>query len=332
MSKKAFRVVDLFCGGGGFSRGFHDTGLFKTVLAIDNLPAAAKTFKYNFPSSIVIAEDIRAVPSSSIEGVIGPPDVVIGSPPCEPYTGSNPRRMRDPLDRLYLDPVGRLTLEFIRVVGDLKPKVWVMENVPAIMEGGLRDALEREFSRAGYKEVFFNVLRAEEHCTPSRRKRVFISNIEIRPKRCRDVITVEKALEGLPPPGEDLPNHSPPSISPRKKRRLRGLEWGEAMVYYTGYGGRRLPNLIRLNPKRLCPTVLGSSMFIHPYEDRPLTVREQARLMGYPDDHVFLGGRDEQYNMVGESVPPPLARAIAFAIYEQLQGSGLGIDARGIDA
>lgn len=56
---------------------------------------------------------------------------------------------------------------------------------------------------------------------------------------------------------------------------------------------------------------MGSSRFIHPYEPRLLTVREQARLMGFPDYHVFLGSRDAQYNMVGEAVPPPLAKAIA---------------------
>jgi len=56
---------------------------------------------------------------------------------------------------------------------------------------------------------------------------------------------------------------------------------------------------------------MGSRRFVHPFEDRVLTVREQARLMGFPDDHVFLGTKDSQFNQVGEAVPPPLANAIA---------------------
>ena len=101
-------------------------------------------------------------------------------------------------------------------------------------------------------------------------------------------------------------------------RRIRKLKWGQALIRYYGFKGKQLPNLIRLHPKKIAPTVLGSSRFIHPYEDRFLTVREQARLMGYPDNFVFLGGRDVQYNQVGESVPVPLSRAIAEVVLEYL--------------
>jgi Site-specific DNA methylase len=80
---------------------------------------------------------------------------------------------------------------------------------------------------------------------------------------------------------------------------------------YRAYGDRNIPLYVRLHPDELAPTVLGNSRFIHPFEDRFLTVREQARLMSYPDDHVFLGSRDEQYNQVGEAVPVALSKAIA---------------------
>ena len=77
-----------------------------------------------------------------------------------------------------------------------------------------------------------------------------------------------------------------------------------------------------MHPRRHAPTVMGSSRFIHPYEDRLLTVREQARLMGFPDYHVFLGGKDAQYDMVGEAVPPPLAKAIAGEVLRYLDAEG----------
>jgi DNA (cytosine-5)-methyltransferase 1 len=99
-------------------------------------------------------------------------------------------------------------------------------------------------------------------------------------------------------------------VSPRKVRGISRVAWGQALYTYRGSGGV-YRNFIKLHPNKPAPTVMGSVRFIHPYEDRLLTVREQARLMGFPDNHVFLGSRDSQFNQVGEAVPPPLARAIA---------------------
>ncbi|ABM80972.1 Site-specific DNA methylase [Hyperthermus butylicus DSM 5456] len=313
------RLVDLFSGAGGFAEGFRRAG-FRILLGVDNNPAAIRSFKANFPEAVALAMDIQEVTGKLIESLVGPVDVVIGSPPCEPYTGANPRRMKDPIDRLYRDPAGQLVLHFARIVGELKPKVFVMENVPAIMD--VKDELEKIFREAGYNRIYFNLLKAEDYGTPSHRLRVFISNIRIKPRPHRRRITVAEALRGLPEPGAEIVlNHEPPSMSPRKVKRIARLRWGQALIYYEGAEGKRLPNLIRLDPRRHAPTVLGSSRFIHPYEDRFLTVREQARLMGFPDNHVFLGGRDEQYNQVGEAVPVPLAEAIAWEVRRYLEKS-----------
>ncbi len=321
-----YNLVDLFSGAGGFALGFKQAG-FRVLLAVDNDKAPARTYKFNFPESIVLVEDIKEISGDDIKNLItevlgiDQVDVVIGSPPCEPFTGANPKRMRNPIDRLYVDPIGRLVLHFIRIVGELKPKVFVMENVPGILEPSIKRAIIRELNRVGYKEVYFNKLRAEDYCTPSHRLRVFISNIKLNPpKKCIKPPTVMEVLKDLPPPGsKDIPNHDPVPISDRKLRKIAKLKWGTPLIYYEG-ATKRLPNLIRLNPYRHAPTVLGSSRFIHPFENRFLTVREQARLMGFPDTHVFFGGRDEQYNQVGEAVPVPLAKAIAEEVIKYLGG------------
>lgn len=308
-------VVDLFCGTGGFSEGFRQAG-FRILLGIDNDKSAIRSYKANFPEAYALAMDIRDVSGFKILKLIRkPPDVVIGSPPCEPFTGANPRRMPNPLDRLYKDPIGQLVLHFIRLVGELKPKVFVMENVPGILDDGLKYELEKLFKDVGYERVYFNILKAEDYCTPSRRTRVFISNIKIKPPKCKCRYTVEDALKDIPTPNTLIPpNHETPSLSERKLKRIARLRPGRPLIYYEGAEGRRLPNLIRLNPRKTAPTVLGSSRFIHPEENRFLTVREQARLMGFPDNHIFLGGRDEQYNQVGEAVPVPLAKAVAISV------------------
>jgi DNA (cytosine-5)-methyltransferase 1 len=221
--------------------------------------------------------------------------------------------MKNELDRLYVDDMGRLTLHFIRIVGDLKPKIFVMENVPQIVEGELKWALKWEFSRVGYKRVYFNILRAEDSQTPSIRRRIFISNIPIKIKRKSNMVNVEEALRGLPDPEGIIgyPNHEITPLTEKKIKKIAKLRWGDALILFKGADGKIYRNMIRLHPKRLAPTVMGGSRFIHPYENRLLTVREQARLMGFPDTHIFYGSKEEQYNQIGEAVPPTLSKAIA---------------------
>ncbi len=306
------KVVDLFCGAGGFSRGFKDEG-FKIVLGIENLEPVADAFKLNFPEAQVILDDIKNVRGEDVLSLVGEVDVVIGGPPCEPFTRANPRRMPNPIDRLYSDPIGSLVLHFVRLVGDLKPRVFVMENVPGIMEGELKEAIKYEFRRVGYEKVYFNVLYAEHYGTPSHRVRVFVSNIRIRGRPLGKRVRVIDAIGDLPSPWEphDIPNHEPVPLPRSKLKKIVRLRWGEALIRYKGSGEKVYTNLVRLHPYKLAPTVMGSSRFVHPFEDRLLTVREHARLMGFPDDHVFHGGRDVQFSEVGEAVPVPLARFVA---------------------
>ncbi len=314
---KTYRVVDVFAGAGGFSRGFADIGM-SVVAAVEVDWSAARSFSANFPESVVIPRDVVEVTGEYIMRLVGEVDVLIGGPPCEAFTPTNPNRMTDPLDRLYVDPLGQLTLHFVRLVGELRPRVFVMENVVDIVSGPLKEALTREFARVGYA-VHFNVLHAEDYGVPSARRRMFISNVPLRPPKAQR-ITVGEALKGLPPPDTGFPNHESAPLSPRKAKKVARLRCGEALIKFRGaremYG-----NYIRLCPDDVAPTVMGSRRFIHPFEDRPLTVREQARLMGFPDNHVFYGPKDSQFNQVGEAVPPPLARAIAAEVAKRLLDS-----------
>lgn len=319
---RMYKVLDLFCGAGGFSLGFILEG-FKVLLGIDVDRIVAETYRENLKVD-VLCEDIRNVHSLDVKEIIGDDvDVVIASPPCEPFTGANPRREVNVLDRLYTNEVGRLFLHAIRIIGDLKPRAFIIENVPSILEWSLKEFIKHELRAIGYGEVHFNVLYAEDYGTPSHRKRVFISNLRLLPKPTRKLITVEEALAGLPDPTEinNIPNHVIKPIPPRKLKKIARLKWGEEFVLYKGAGRRALPNWVRLHPSRLAPTVLGSSRFIHPYDNRLLTVREQARLMGFPDNFVFKGGFDAQYNMIGEAVPPPLSRAIAKETFRLLRSA-----------
>ncbi|MET1125125.1 MAG: DNA cytosine methyltransferase [Archaeoglobaceae archaeon] len=294
-------LVDLFAGAGGFSRGFVEEG-FEVVAAVENFKPVAETYRLNFDAE-VIEKDVKLVTGRDIERICGDVEVLIGSPPCEPFTAANATRFAKASDRLYVDKRGQLTLHFVRLVKELKPKVFVMENVPGILD--VREALIREFRKAGY-DVHFNVLRAEDYGNPSKRKRVFISNFKISPEPSKKNPRVIDAIGDLVELSDDVPNHRAEKLT----RDVRNLKWGESLVSFEGARGR-YRNYVRLHPYRPAPPVMGHSRFVHPFVDRLLSVREHARLMGFPDDHVFAGGLRVQYSMVGEAVPVPLARAVA---------------------
>ncbi|MEM0130883.1 MAG: DNA cytosine methyltransferase, partial [Saccharolobus sp.] len=273
------KLVDLFSGAGGFSLGFKTTPI-KIALAIDINHSAARTYSVNFPDTIVIEDDIRNITGYEILKLVGNKiDIVIGSPPCEPFTAANPLRMKEPIERLYLDERGTLTLEFIRIIDEIRPKIFVMENVPAIIGSpSLREALLNEFKKAGYDKIYFNILRAEDYGNPSRRTRVFISNIPLQNIKIYRKITVYEAIYDLDN-RTDIPNNEISELSEKKISEISKIKFEEYLTMYKGSEDKNIPLYIRLNPYDIAPTVLGNSRFIHPFHDRFLTVREQARLM-----------------------------------------------------
>jgi len=317
----SFSVIDLFAGGGGFSYGFKKLG-FSIEAAVEINQAAAETYRLNINPKLLINDDIRNV--SGREFPTQNPDVVIGGPPCEAYTPVSLNRMEQPTDRLYLDPRGRLTLEYIRLVAHLQPKVFVMENVVQITEGQLKYALIEEFKWAGYEKIYFNIIRSENYGSPSERTRVFVSNIYFRDYldrfRVHKKTTVWEAIGDLPKPDwpHEFYNHSWVDIPKKFKKRWEKLKFGQAALFF-GRKGQTFKDYTKLDPDKIAPTVKGSGRFLHPYQPRLLSVREQASLMTYPDSFIFEGGLNEQYNQVGESVQPLVSTMIATAVREFLE-------------
>jgi DNA (cytosine-5)-methyltransferase 1 len=305
-------AVDLFAGAGGWSRGLVAAG-FKVLAAVENEPGARQAYALNFPDHRLITLDLKKVDFAALREELGEIDLVVGSPPCEAFTAANAGRRADPLDRLYKDPAGALTWHFIQALAKLQPRAFVMENVPGIAEGPLKRELRALFRKAGFPRVDVHELRAEEHGVPSRRTRVFASNLALvlaaqpPPPVAWDVIADLRDLDAA----GDVPNHAKLTVSRREGARIAGLEEGQSLYHWRSAEGRVLGHKTRLRPDEVAPTVMGSSRFVHPMDNRFLTVREHARLMGFPDEHVFAGGRGQQYDQVGEAVPPPLARAIA---------------------
>lgn len=170
MESSKLKVIDLFCGCGGFSYGFQQAG-FEILMGIDIWQDATITYQHNFPRATVINGDIEQIFSKQIEEKLcidkNDIDVIIGGPPCQGFSVSGKRIIDDPRNKLYKS--------FVRLVDEINPKVFIMENVPGLIRlfgGKVKDQVLEDFSRLGY-EVKVEQLSSEMFGVPQQRKRVF---------------------------------------------------------------------------------------------------------------------------------------------------------------
>lgn len=171
---KKFNVVDLFAGAGGMSVGFQEAG-FNILGAVEQDLWASETLKYNFPNCKVINCDIQTLTDTDINNYFSQKkvDVVIGGPPCQGFSIAN-RNAGDPKD-----PRNSLFRYFINAIKVLKPKVFVMENVPNLLnakteEGFLViDIIKNEIDKLGYS-AYIKLLNAQDYGVPQNRKRLII--------------------------------------------------------------------------------------------------------------------------------------------------------------
>ena len=161
-------VLDLFCGAGGLSYGFECAG-FDTLLGIDNDAKALETFELNHKGSKSICGDITQI---TYEDHIKPLldgkqiDVIIGGPPCQGMSLSGPRKFDDPRNKLYLS--------YIRLVKEIQPKAFVIENVPGLVGlfgGQIKDSIIEKFTEMGY-QIEYKILCSADYGIPQSRKRV----------------------------------------------------------------------------------------------------------------------------------------------------------------
>lgn len=172
-------VLDLFCGTGGFSKGFENTGCFKTILGIDLLAHAVETFRLNHRGATGLAADIRDYPAERTATELGVGrggvDVVIGGPPCQGFSSIRPHRGTKPDD-----PRNDLFLNFARWVEFFRPRVFVLENVVglATYKGGeTLESMQEAFVSAGY-ETDWRILNAAHYGVPQKRERLIMLGVE----------------------------------------------------------------------------------------------------------------------------------------------------------
>lgn len=314
--------IELFAGCGGLSTGFLDAGLLvKGGFEIDARAVQAYDYNHSYRGSrghrldLSVASGLELLRLAGIEKV----DFLIGGPPCQPFSVAGKRRGMQ-------DTRAELIGHFIRLVGELRPSAFVLENVPnlsVIDDGALLEAVVASLRNLGYSTEA-KVLSAAEYGVAQNRRRLivlgFAGNTAVRfpdgnhGQGLKTFRTARDAIGDLPDAGEygetGIHNHEPTAHSVDMVDRFRKLLPGKR---------ERGSFHDRLHPDRPSFTLrAGSGNFsplrpVHYHYDRVITVRESARIQGFSDDFIWPDSipRLQQYRQVGNAVPPPLGSAIA---------------------
>lgn len=342
---RSLTFFDLFCGAGGMTLGLKMAG-FMPWLGLDFEKDCEATHKLNFPDVPFICGDINKISSDELLSTSGlkqgAVDLIVGGPPCQGFSTVNGK------SRFLDNPKNKLFVEFVRVINDLQPKWFIMENVVGLttMNGGkVKDAVIDAFKQIGYS-VEPRILDAANYGVPQFRQRAFfIGNNQgypiIFPEKThadnrdqlslfdknvlKPYITVGNAIMDLL--HGSYPNHDRPTHAAIVLERMSHVPEGgnqkdipehlkPPQLYKNTYG-----RLDRSKPSYTIHTrfdVASTGSLYHPTENRALTVREGARLQSFPDTFIFAGKKGSQYRQVGNAVPPLLAKAIGEAIIKSM--------------
>jgi|SoiMethySBSTD1v2_1073268.scaffolds.fasta_scaffold00333_30 DNA (cytosine-5)-methyltransferase 1 len=329
MTKKVPTGIELFAGCGGLSTGFLDAGLnIAAGFELDARAVDAYNYNHEYRGGRGVIADLSISKGAELLERVGieRADFVIGGPPCQPFSIAGKRQgKRD----MRADLIGH----FIRIVDELKPSAFMLENVPnlaAISGGEFLDETNAELRALGYA-VGHCIVSAAAYGVPQNRKRLVVLGLKGK-KSVRfphpthgtiecPFISAFDAIGDLPDAGDfgetGIYNHEPTVHSADMVARLSNLK-----------PGRRERGSFhdRLHPERPSFTLrAGSGNFsplrpIHYQHHRVITVRESARLQGFSDDFRWPDRipRLQQYRQVGNAVPPPLALAFAKSLADQM--------------
>jgi DNA (cytosine-5)-methyltransferase 1 len=341
------RVLDLFAGCGGISAGLHDTGLFRTVGAVEMDRDAADTYEANFDVE-VLCDRIERVPD------FPPTDLLVGGPPCQGFS---------PLNRNGVGFERRaLWREYLRALDAVRPQVFLMENVPELLRSGEFAMFEQAASKKGYA-VEARVLNMANYGVPQRRRRAIVIGSlagpmpwpgETHGDPLKDLgekqpwATFRDAVDGLSKRPDGVNWHRARNPRPESIVRYKAVprNGGDRFAMQRKLDAQGLGHLVprcwrekptgttdvfaRLWWDRPALTIRTEfykpekGRYLHPEAHRPITIREAARCMTFSDSFVFPEDQamTSVARQIGNAVPPLMASVLGRQIAECLTLSG----------
>lgn len=347
-----FKVLDLFCGAGGFSAGLDKIDRFETKVGLDFDKYAIETFSKNFKNAVAICGDItkpevkeQVISESRKAGV----NMIIGGPPCQGFSlkGKN-LGLEDPRNFLFL--------EYIEIVKELKPEIVVIENVKNLLNsenGFFIEQIKKKFAELDYI-INYGVLNAKYFGVPQSRERTIIigskkKSIELPVQHPNNLTTVRDAISDLaylesgegalesdyinkPQSeyqkmlrGKKLYNHIATKHSDKAIEKLKMIppECDKSYLPKELLGKQKFSTTwSRLEWDKQSPTIdtrfdtPSNGRNSHPFLNRAITPREAARIQSFDDDFIFYGPKIATGKQIGNAVPPLLAKAIGESILE----------------
>lgn len=349
-----FRVLDLFCGAGGFSAGLDQVKNFSTQVGLDFDKYAIETFSKNFSNAISICGDIldanvkkNVIESSKTRKV----NMIVGGPPCQGFSLKGKNLGLD-------DSRNFLFKEYLNIVQELQPDVFIIENVKNILNSSnhyFRDEILKEIKALGYI-VNFGVVNAKNYGVPQSRERALFIASKTKfinfPNPIEKGVTVRDAISDLAylesGEGQVISDYiNKPQSEYQKQLRGKCLQYHKASEHSkvaieklkmipAECGKEYLPKELlgkqkfsttwsRLEWDNISPTIdtrfdtPSNGKNSHPFLNRAITPREAARIQSFNDDFYFYGPKVAVCKQIGNAVPPLLAKAIGEQIANELQ-------------
>ncbi len=334
-------AIDLFSGAGGLTQGLKQAG-FNVIGAIESMPTYAETYRMNHPATNLKLRDIASIdPSEYMKElglVAGDLDLLAGCPPCQGYStiGTRNRGQRD-------DPRNDLVYEVLRFAITFHPKTIMMENVPALDKDVRLKKLVNKLKEIGYN-VDHKVLKMSNYNVPQNRRRMIMlasryDDIQVVKQELDEdkMKTVRDAIAGLPTAGmSNDPLHDALGKHTNKIKNLIAMipkdggsrtDLGEEYqleCHKRTNGFRDVYG--RMAWDKPSPTITGGcnnpskGRFLHPEENRVITLREAALLQTFPSSYKFSfkSGKTGIATMIGNALPPTFIEFHAHNIMHHL--------------
>lgn len=346
-------AVSLFSGCGGLDLGFQTAG-FQILLGVDNDKHSAASHAVNFPAAKFFKGSISDFNRERAEELVSPSrlnavDVLIGGPPCPPFSKSRFYRTEKP--RAMDDPVGEVTINgYLDTLEWLRPKIFVLENVAGMAFKVHKDTLSFIIARAeslGYR-CEYRVLNAADFGVPQIRQRFFlvgrlaggfhwpvqthVDTKRIESSELAAWATAGSVLNDLDTP--EMANDEGHFAGGQHHDLLKLIPPGENYLYLTAKKGYPTPYfewrkrywsfLLKLSPDMPSWTIQArrsNNMGPLHWRDRILRIEEVKRLQTFPDDFFLAGNVEDKWRQVGNAVPPKLAHTLAGSIASCLLAS-----------
>jgi DNA (cytosine-5)-methyltransferase 1 len=335
--KKKYNSIELFAGAGGMALGMEKAGI-EHILLNEFEKNSCNTLRYNRPKWNVIEDDIRNLNFLEYKNQV---DIVTGGFPCQAFSSAGKKRG-------FEDTRGTLFFDFARCINEVKPKIFVGENVKGLLnhdKGQTLEIIKQSVKDIGYTLIEPKVLKAMYYKVPQKRERLILIGVRNDlaeninkfkfPEKYHKVLTISDAFLKGELYNKNVPKSEGVEYPKRKKEIMEQIPQGgywknltdelqkEYMggSYYLGGGKTGLARRLSMkNPSLtlVCSPAMKQTERCHPTETRPLTIRESARIQTFPDDWKFQGAKGQQYKQLGNAVPVNLAYSLGLSVVDFL--------------